>query len=69
MAHMVKNPPAMQETSVQSLNQEGLPTPVFLPREFHGQWSLVGYRPWGGKQLDTTDQLTHFKLLERDSVM
>ena len=23
------------------------PTPVFLPREFHGQWSLVGYSPWG----------------------
>ena len=23
------------------------PTPVFLPGEFHGQWSLVGYSPWG----------------------
>ena len=22
------------------------PTAVFLPREFHGQWSLVGYSPW-----------------------
>ena len=22
------------------------PTPVFLPREFHGQRSLVGYSPW-----------------------
>ena len=21
-------------------------TPVFLPREFHGQRSLVGYSPW-----------------------
>ena len=26
---------------------EWLPTPVFLPREFHGQRSLVGYSPWG----------------------
>ena len=23
------------------------PTPVFLPREFHGPRSLVGYSPWG----------------------
>ena len=23
------------------------PTPVFLPRKFHGQRSLVGYSPWG----------------------
>ena len=24
--------------------------PVFLPGEFHGQRSLVGYRPWGHKE-------------------
>jgi len=23
-----------------------LPTPVFLPGEFHGQRSMVGYSPW-----------------------
>ena len=28
------------------------PTPVFLPGEFHRQGSLVGYSPWGRKQLD-----------------
>ena len=27
--------------------REWLPSPVFLPREFHGQRSLVGYSPWG----------------------
>ena len=32
-----------------------LPTPVFLPGEFHGQWSLTGYNPWGHKELDTTE--------------
>ena len=32
-----------------------LPTPVFLPREFCGQTSLVGYSPWGGQELDTTE--------------
>ena len=34
-------------------------TSVFLPGEFHGQRSLVGYSPWGGKESDTTEQLTH----------
>ena len=34
-------------------------TPVFLPGEFHGQKSLMGYSPWGLKELDITEQLTH----------
>ena len=33
--------------------------PVFLPGKSHGQQSLVGYRPWGGKESDTTERL-HF---------
>ena len=32
-----------------------IPTPVFLPGEFHGQRSLVGYSPWGYKELDMTE--------------
>ena len=32
--------------------------PVFLPGGSHGQRSLVGYSPWGRKELDTTEQLT-----------
>ena len=36
------------------------PTPVFLPGEFHGQRSLVGYSPWGCKELDMTGAIiTH----------
>ena len=31
------------------------PTPGFLPERFHGQRSLVGYSPWGHKELDTTE--------------
>ena len=27
---------------------------VFLPGKSHGQRSLVGYSPWGHKELDTT---------------
>ena len=38
----------------------GLPIPEFLPGEFHGQRSLVGYSLWDHKELDTTEQLrTH----------
>ena len=36
-----------------------LPTPVFLPGEFHGQRSLAGSSPWGHKELDTAEPLTH----------
>ena len=36
------------------------PTPVLLPGESHGQRSLVGYSPWGCKELDMTERLhTH----------
>ena len=60
---MVKDPPAMQETWVWSLDwedpleKEWLPTPVFLPGEFHGQRSLVDYSPWGHKESDMAEQL------------
>ena len=35
------------------------PTPVCLPGKSHGQRSLAGYSPWGCKELDMTEQLTH----------
>ena len=35
------------------------PTQVFLPRESHGQRSLVGYSPWGHNWLDTTEATSH----------
>ena len=50
----------MQETQVWSLVWEDLmekemqPTPIFLPGKSHGQKSLVGYNPWGLKELDMT---------------
>ena len=63
VAYTVKNLPAMQETQfdpwVEKIpwRREWLPTAVFLPGESHGQRSLVGYSPWGCKELDTTEQL------------
>ena len=38
--------------------RDWLPTLVLLPGEFHGQRSLAGYGPWGGKELDATERLT-----------
>ena len=36
------------------------PPPVLLPGKFHGQRNLTAnYSPWGRKESDTTDQLTH----------
>ena len=35
--------------------REWLPTLVFLPGEFHGQRSPVGYSPWGHKESDMTE--------------
>ena len=55
----------MQETWVQSLVRmipwkgKWQPTPVFLPGTSHGQRSLAGYSPWGHKESDMTDRLTH----------
>ena len=31
------------------------PTPLFLPRESHGERSLVDYSPWGRKESDVTE--------------
>ena len=63
MAQVVKDLPAMGENWVQSLGWEdplekGMATPVFLPGEFHGQRSLVGYSPWDCKESDMTEGLT-----------
>ena len=42
--------------------EEGMAThSVFLPRESHGQRSLVGYGPWGHKESDTTEVTYHIQ--------
>ena len=60
---MVKNLPIKQEMWVRSLDGED---PLeketathfsILARKSHGQRSLVGYSPWGPKELDTAEQL------------
>ena len=34
------------------------PTPIFLPGKSHGERNLGGFSPQGGKELDTTEQLS-----------
>ena len=59
MAQQIKNPPA-KATRRQGFNlwvgkvhwrRKWHPTPVFLPREFHGQRSLAGYSPRGSPKV------------------
>ena len=65
MALVVKNPPAKARDTKDPWVREILwrrpwrPTPVFLPGESHGQKSLVGYRPLGRKESDTTEETWH----------
>ena len=60
VAQMVKNLPAMQETWVPSLGwedpleKEMATHSSVLAWEIPGQRNLVGYSPWGCKELDTT---------------
>ena len=58
----VKSPPAtdsgVRETPWRRKRQH---TPVFLPGKSHGQRRLASYSPWGGKELDTTEQLNNNK--------
>ena len=46
------------ELQVIPWKKEWLPTPIFWPREFYGQRSLVGYSQWGHKESDTTEQFS-----------
>ena len=65
MAQTVMSLSAMQETQVSSLGQEDplektmAAPPVLLLGEFHGQRSLMGYSPWGCKESDTSERLSH----------
>ena len=40
------------------------PTPILLPGRSHGPRSLVGYSPWGRKELDMTEQLQQISKLK-----
>ena len=64
LSFLYHKPSVIQETQLPLLGREDpwrrkwLPTPVFLPGEFHRQKSLAGYIPSGHKESDTTERLT-----------
>ena len=61
---MVKHPPAMWETQVQSLGQEDLLEKEMATHASILAWRIlwtekpVGYSPWACKELGTTERLT-----------
>ena len=74
---MVKNLPAVRETRVRSWvgkipwRRKWQPILVFLPRESHGQRSLVGCGAWGCRELITTETDTFtswFYVIEPNSL-
>ena len=71
VAQSVKNLPAVQDTCVWLLIRKiswrwkWQPTPAFLPGKSYGQRSLLGYSPWGHKELDVTEHAhthTHMQM-------
>ena len=48
------DPGSISQLGSFSWRREWKPTPVFLPGESHGQWSLVGYSSWDRKVLNMT---------------
>ena len=67
MAQTIKSMPVMQETQLQSLDQEdplekGMAThSSILAGRIPWTEEPVGYSPWGHKESDTTEKLTlHF---------
>ena len=62
MAQTVKNPPAIWETWVQSLGWEDLLEKGTATHSSILAWSLAEYSPWGHKESDTTERLSHFSL-------
>ena len=63
MTQIVKNLPVTQEVGLDPWvrkipwKKKWLPTPVFLPGEFHGHRSLVSDNPWSRRESDMTEQL------------
>ena len=66
MAQLVKKPPAMQETQVQSLNWEDPLEKEMVIHSSISAWripwteDLAGHNPWSHKELDRTEQPTLF---------
>ena len=55
--------PGLRVSSSKRQRRQWHPTPILLPGKSHGRRSLVGCRPWGHEESDTTERLHfHFSL-------
>ena len=74
MAQTIKRLPAMWETQVQSwvrkipCRRAWQPIPVLLSGKSHGLRSLVGYSPWGLKELNMTERI-HLPFFKGGSIV
>ena len=66
-SHLYVSPPS--PSFYYNVKRKWQPTPVLLPGKLHGQRSLAGYSPWGRKESDTTEQLTHTHQLMNPSFL
>ena len=75
VAQMVKSLPAVRESWVQSLGWEDplerkmATHSSIVPRKSYGWRGFTGYSPWGRKELDTTEQLTHTHRWKKDNFL
>ena len=63
VAHLVKNPPAMWDTWVQSLGWEDPLRGKGYALQYSGLENSMNYSSWGRKELDTTEWLSQCWLL------
>ena len=72
VAHLVKNPPAMRETWVQSLGcEDPLQKGKAYPLQYSGLENSMDC-PWGRKESDTTEQLSggkHISLVSQRKLL
>ena len=52
-----------------SWSKKGQPTAVFLSGKSYGQRSLVGYNPWGHKELDTLSIYVEKEIAAHSSIL
>ena len=69
VAQLVKNPPAMRETCVQSLGWEDILEKGKATHSSILAWRITWtvYSPWGHKESDTTEQLSPSLILNKTS--
>ena len=65
VAQLVKNPPAVRETSISGLRRSSGEGNSY-PLQYSGLENSMDYSPWGHKELDMTERLSlHYLIFQR----